>query len=341
MDTMDNPKVFQNRKVLITGGTGSLGGVVLKAILAGDNGTPKLVRIFSRDEAKQYELKKTVNGYETDIDYHIGDIRCYEKVRAAMQGMDIVINAAALKHVPACENDPIEAVRTNVLGPYNIVRSVRELASDGPHTVLGISTDKACSPSSVMGMTKALQEKIFIQANLQAKTRFIVIRYGNMLESRGSVVPLFRVQIAQGGPVTITHREMTRFLVSLPEASYHLIQALSVLEPGQIYIPQMRSAYIDTLADAMIKMYSSPKEVIAKLYTGVRPGEKLADIIISKEESQYARDSGKGYYVLWSPQPYFRAVKSREPQWEYSSSGGEWTVMSEKEITKKLLEIGG
>lgn len=339
MDIKEKIQVFQDQNILITGGTGSLGGIVLKSILDGSHGIPKMIRIFSRDEAKQYELKKSMNTNGIEVDYHIGDIRCYEKVCAAIKGMNIVVNAAALKHVPACENDPIEAVRTNVLGPYNIVRAVREMASDGPHTVLGISTDKACSPSSVMGMTKALQEKIFIQANLQAKTRFIVIRYGNMLESRGSVVPLFRVQIAQGGPVTITHKEMTRFLVSLPEASYHLIQALSVLEPGQIYIPKMKSAYIDTLADAMIKMYSSPKEVIRKLYTGVRPGEKLADIIISKEESQYARDSGNGYYVLWSPQPHFRAVKSREPQWEYSSGGVGRDIMSEKEITKKLSEI--
>jgi UDP-glucose 4-epimerase len=313
--------IFEDKRILITGGTGSLGTMVLKTILSGVEGVPKRIRIFSRDEQKQYELAKSLDPQRTLLDFRLGDIRCFESVSAALSDIDIVIHAAAYKHVPACENDPLEAVKTNVMGPANIVRAIKEHRLP-VQTVLGISTDKACSPICVMGMTKALQERILIQANVNSTTRFFCIRYGNMLESRGSVVPLFRAQIAAGGPVTITHSYMTRFLVPLKDAATHLIVALNHCNAGEIYIPQMRSTFIEWLADAMIG-----NSGIKKKYTGIRPGEKLEDIIISKFESPYVI-KGEGYFIL-QPSLEFFGIKPdlNVVPWEYGSAG-----------TKNLME---
>jgi UDP-glucose 4-epimerase len=212
--------------------------------------------------------------------FRIGDIRDPRAVAGVLRDADVVFNAAAMKQVPTCEYHPVEAVRTNVDGAANLVRTMQELDL-GVETVVGISTDKACKPVNVMGMTKALQERILIDANLHcAGTRFVVARYGNVIASRGSVVPLFREQIAHGGPLTLTTPEMTRFLMSLEEAVDLIFDALRTAQPGETYIPRVPAARIVDLAAAM-----AGERDVEFVYTGIRPGEKVHEVLVSEEEA--------------------------------------------------------
>jgi UDP-glucose 4-epimerase len=208
--------IFNKKKILVIGGTGSLGKIFVNRVLSGKLGTPKKIIVMSRDEAKQHQMRMSYlhklvateeviyNNFKNCLEFRIGDVRNYADVCSAIRDADIVVNAAALKQVPTCEYFPSQAVLTNCMGPVNIVRAIEE--NDYPvDTVITVSTDKACKPVNVMGMTKAIQEKIIIAANiLNPKTRFICVRYGNVLASRGSVIPLFHEQIRKGGPLTVT-----------------------------------------------------------------------------------------------------------------------------------------
>ena len=207
-------------------------------------------------------------------------MRDYASVSAALHGVDIVFNAAALKQVPTCEYFPYEAVQTNIVGAQNIVHAIRDLKLP-VETVVGISTDKAVKPVNVMGMTKSIQERIFACGNLEVpNTRFIIVRYGNVLASRGSVIPLFHEQIRNGGPVTITHPDMTRFLLSLDEAVDLIFTAVRKARRGETFIPRVRSARMVDVASALI----AGRPIDTKV-TGIRPGEKLHEILVSEEES--------------------------------------------------------
>jgi len=296
--------MFTNKRILVTGGTGSLGSVLVRRILTGEEGAPAKVVVFSRDEAKQHDMRLAFASVSTATDeiiyanfqrllqFQIGDVRDYAAVSAAVQDSDIVVNAAALKQVPTCEYFPIEAVKTNIEGPQNIVRAVRE-SGTVIETVVGVSTDKACKPINVMGMTKALQERVFLAANVSCRwTRFICVRYGNVLASRGSVIPLFLHQIEKGGPVTITDERMTRFLLSLDTAVDTIFAAIRGGRRGETYVPRVSSARVSDVARALIG--SAPIEI---KITGIRPGEKLHEVLVSQEESARSimRDQ---YYVI-------------------------------------------
>ncbi|MFH2102006.1 MAG: polysaccharide biosynthesis protein [Chloroflexota bacterium] len=283
--------MFADKRILITGGTGSLGKVLVRRLLANEMGKPRKVIVFSRDEAKQHfmrleYLQKKVSTDEVIyrnldqiLEFRIGDVRDFSSVAGALRDVDIVFNAAALKQVPTCEYFPYQAVLTNIAGPENIVRAIEELRLP-VETVVGISTDKACKPVNVMGMTKAVQERIIIQANIRCpKTRFICVRYGNVLASRGSVIPLFHEQIRNGGPVTITATEMTRFLLSLDQAVDTIFAAIKGAHPGETYIPRVPSARVTDIAAALIG-----DRKIELVFTGIRPGEKLHEILVSEEE---------------------------------------------------------
>jgi len=283
---------LDNKRVLITGGTGSLGKVLTRRILSGQMGTPQSVVVFSRDEAKQHEMRMDYlnrrsvteevmyHNFERKLQFKIGDVRDFHSVAQALTNIDIVFNAAALKQVPACEYFPYEAVRTNIEGAENIVRAIKELRLD-VETVVAISTDKACKPTNVMGMTKAIQERIFLTANIDCpKTRFVAVRYGNVLASRGSVVPLFLDQIDAGGPITITEKNMTRFLLTLDQAVDTVFEAMQFAEAGETYIPKIKAARIVDVVSALIG-----KKKIEIKETGVRPGEKLHEVLVSQEES--------------------------------------------------------
>lgn len=296
--------LLENKRVLITGGTGSLGKVLVRRLLSGEMGCPQKVIVFSRDEAKQhfmrveYMRKRAVTDeviyqrLDQILQFRIGDVRDFHSVSSALQDVDMVFNAAALKQVPTCEYYPFQAVMTNIAGPENIVRAIEEqhLPID---TVVGISTDKACKPVNVMGMTKAIQERVFIQANIRCpKTRFVCVRYGNVLASRGSVIPLFHEQIQQGGPVTITTTDMTRFLLSLDQAVDTIFAALTTGKRGETYIPRVHSARVVDIAKALIG-----DRKIELSITGIRPGEKIHEILISEEECHRAVDRGNFYAI--------------------------------------------
>src|SRR3954463_2343294 len=256
--------ILKNKTVLVTGGTGSMGSTLVRRVLSGEVGTPKKVIVFSRDEAKQHEMRMSYmhRSVTTDeiifrnfmnvLEFRIGDVRSYPEICSAVRDADIVVNAAALKQVPTCEYFPEQAILTNCIGAANIVRAIQENRYK-VETVIGISTDKACKPVNVMGMTKALQERIFIAANiLNPDTRFICVRYGNVLASRGSVIPLFLDQIANGGPPTITDPAMTRFLLSLDQAADTVFTALREARAGETYVPRAPSATVENIAKALI-----------------------------------------------------------------------------------------
>ena len=333
--------MLTNKTILITGGTGSLGKVLTRRLLSGEMGTPKKIIIFSRDEAKQHEMRISYlnnkaptdeviyNNFKRLLEFRIGDVRDFHSTCSALQNVDFVFNAAALKQVPSCEYFPYEAVKTNITGPENIVRAIQEfqLPID---TVVGISTDKACKPVNVMGMTKAIQERVFITANLNCpKTRFICVRYGNVLASRGSVIPLFHEQILAGGPVTITTSDMTRFLLSLDQAVNTIFAAVKNAQWGETYIPRVPSAKVTDIAQSLIG-----NRPIKTAITGIRPGEKVHEILISEEEAHRSFERGD-YYVI---QPILPELcnpdeKIKTLGQEYSSKDN---VMSPAVLTQTL-----
>lgn len=334
--------LFKDKVVLISGGTGSLGKVLTRRLLALQENAPRKIIIFSRDEAKQHfmrveyqqKLKATdeiiYQDFQRRVEFRIGDIRNYHSVAAALNGVDIVINAAALKQVPSCEYFPYEAVQTNIAGAQNIVRGILENKIP-VETVVGVSTDKACKPVNVMGMTKAIQERVFIHANIDIPaTRFVCVRYGNVLASRGSVIPLFHEQIKHGGPVTITTMDMTRFLLSLEKAVDTILAAIKSARAGEIYIPKVPAARIVDVADALIE-----NRKIEKIISGIRPGEKVHEILVSAEEAWHTFPRGE-YYAI---KPMLPELQQEEPGIEpllkeYSSGD---SVLSLEETRNLLL----
>lgn len=330
--------MLTGKRVVVTGGTGSLGKVLVRRLLSGELGILERIVVFSRDEAKQHQMRlafrqlKTAtdeeiyHNFERLLQFQIGDVRDLHSVSAVLRNADVVFNAAALKQVPSCEYFPFEAVQTNIVGAENIVRVIREHRLP-VQTVIGISTDKACKPVNVMGMTKALQERIFVRANLDCPdTRFVCVRYGNVLASRGSVIPLFHDQIRRGGPLTITTRDMTRFLMSLDQAVDTVFAALQHANKGETYIPQMRSALVMDIAEVLIG-----DRRIETVVTGIRPGEKLHEILVSDEEG-YRAVSRAGYYVIMPILPELRSAAEEGTNLlgqEYSSAD---TTMTQAEL---------
>jgi UDP-glucose 4-epimerase len=326
---LQHDDALEGKRVLITGGTGSLGQVLVRRLLTGEMGKPAKIIVFSRDEAKQHQMRMDYrhvtrstdeiifDDYEQLLQFRIGDVRDFASVSAVLRDADVVFNAAALKQVPACEYFPFEAVRTNIAGPENIVNAI-EQHNLPIETVVGISTDKACKPINVMGMTKAIQERIFINANLRCPgTRFICVRYGNVLASRGSVIPLFREQIRAGGPLTITTNDMTRFLLSLDDAVDIIFSAVRVADPGETFIPRVPSALVTDVAAVMIS--DRPIETVV---TGIRPGEKVHEILVSEEEAHRTIERSAKYYSILPMLPELRgdAGVQKAIEREYSSA---------------------
>ena len=290
---------------MVTGGTGSLGQTLVRRLLTGELGRPAKITVYSRDEAKQHYMRldymhrKAATDdviYQNSQDllsFRIGDVRDYPALTAAVRDADIVFHAAALKQVPSCEYFPFEAVQTNIGGAANLVRAIRENGLK-VEKVIGISTDKACKPINVMGMTKALQERVLIEANRDSDgTSFVCVRYGNVIASRGSIVPLFVEQVQKGQSMTITLPEMTRFLLSLDRAVDTVFEAVTKGKPGQTFIPKVPAANIVDLAKAIM----GDKE-LPITYTGIRPGEKVHEIMVSEEECYRTIDQGDYYVIL-------------------------------------------
>lgn len=311
--------IFQGKTILVTGGTGSMGKTLVHRILTGEQGMPRKIVVLSRDEAKQHDMRMSYlhklvatdeviyRNFMNVLEFRIGDVRNFADVCSAIKGADIVVNAAALKQVPACEYFPTQAVLTNCIGAANIVRAIEEHRYP-VEVVIGISTDKACKPVNVMGMTKSIQERIFIAANiLNPSTRFICVRYGNVLASRGSVIPLFHDQIRKGGPLTVTVPDMTRFLLSLNQAVDTVFAAIGEARRGETYVPNAPAATVINLAKTLIGSRALEIKI-----TGIRPGEKMHEIMVSEEEANHCVKRGD-YYAILPMLPELRENNTQEP----------------------------
>lgn len=286
--------MFANKTLLITGGTGSFGNAVLNRFLRTDIGE---IRIFSRDEKKQDDMRHEYQAKMPEvahkIKFYIGDVRDLQSVRAAMHGVDYVFHAAALKQVPSCEFFPMEAVRTNVIGTDNVLTAAIE---EGVECVICLSTDKAAYPINSMGMTKAIEEKVAIaKSRMSGKTRICCTRYGNVMCSRGSVIPLWIDQIKAGNPITVTAPNMTRFIMSLEEAVDLVLFAFENGENGDLLIKKAPACTIQTQAEAVCELFGGNKEDIKVI--GIRHGEKMYETLLTNEECAKAVDMGDFYRV--------------------------------------------
>jgi UDP-N-acetylglucosamine 4,6-dehydratase/5-epimerase len=281
--------LFKNKILLITGGTGSFGKVALRRFL---DTAIKEIRIFSRDEKKQDDLRKQINNPK--VKFLIGDVRDYHSVENAINGIDYCFHAAALKQVPSCEFFPMEAVKTNVIGTDNVLRAADKYNVEN---VVVLSTDKAVYPINAMGISKALMEKVMISRsrNINGSNQiFCGTRYGNVMESRGSIIPLFINQIKTGKPLTITNPEMTRFMMTLHDALDLVLYAFKNGKPGDIFVQKSPASTIETLAMAMLELYNANNEI---KIIGTRHGEKLYETLVCSEDMAKVEDLGQYYRI--------------------------------------------
>ncbi len=286
--------LFRDRTLLITGGTGSFGNAVLNRFLKTDIGE---IRVFSRDEKKQddmrHEFQAKMPEAAEKIKFYIGDVRDLASVKNAMHGVDYIFHAAALKQVPSCEFFPIEAVKTNVLGTENVLTAAID---EGVKTVICLSTDKAAYPINAMGTSKAMMEKVIVaKSRTTTKTKICCTRYGNVMCSRGSVIPLWIEQIKNGNPITLTEPTMTRFIMSLDEAVDLVLFAFEHGESGDILVQKAPACTIQTQAEAVCELFGGKKEDIKVI--GIRHGEKMYETLLTNEECAHAIDLGNFYRV--------------------------------------------
>jgi len=283
--------MFKNKTLMITGGTGSFGNAVLKHFLNADIGE---IRIFSRDEKKQEDMR--IQYKNNKLNFIIGDIRDFDSISSAMRGVDFLFQAAALKQVPSCEFYPMQAIRTNIVGSENVLEAA---ARNNVKKVIVLSTDKAVYPINTMGMTKALMEKLAVSKARDSRVKanngvICATRYGNVMASRGSIIPLFINQIKDGKPMTITNPEMTRFMMSLDDSVNLVLFAFKNAEPGDLFVQKSPAATIGTLAIALKEIFNADNEI---QIIGARHGEKMYESLCGKEEISKAEDMGDFYRV--------------------------------------------
>ena len=307
--------IFDRKNILVTGGTGSIGREIVRKVLQYQ---PNVMRVFNNEEAELFNLEQELENYP-NVRFLIGDVRDKGRLQRAVEGIDFVFHAAAFKHVPLCEYNPFEAVKTNVLGTQNLIEAAMEQEIE---KLITISTDKAVNPVNVMGATKLLAERLTISANHYKgarKTVFSCVRFGNVLDSRGSVVPLFREQIKRGGPVTITDPDMTRFVMSIPQAVDLVLKAAEIARGGEIFIFKMRTLHIRDLAEVMIEElaphYGYAPETIKIEISGKRAGEKLYEELLTEDEALNVSETEDMFVVTADKN---RASKSLSPE-EYRS----------------------
>jgi len=283
--------IFRGKNILVTGGSGSIGGEIVKKLLQHE---PNVIRVLSNDENCLFSLEQEIRGH-SNLRFLVGDVRDKERLQHAVENIHFVFHAAALKHVPLCEYNPFEAVKTNVLGTQNVIEAAME---EEVEKLVTISTDKAVNPVNVMGATKLLAERLTVSANYYKglrKTAFSCVRFGNVLDSRGSVVPSFREQIRKGGPITLTDPDMTRFVMSIPKAVELVFKAAEMARGGEIFIFKMPALRIGDLAEAMIEVLASqygynPGSIKIEV-TGKRPGEKMYEELLAADEATNASET--------------------------------------------------
>ena len=281
--------MFEGKTLLVTGGTGSFGNEILRHFL---RTTVREIRVFSRDEKKQEDMRIAIN--DSKVKFYIGDVRQYDSVYEAMHGVDYVFHAAALKQVPSCEFYPMEAIRTNVLGADNVMNAA---IARGVQRMVFLSTDKAVYPINAMGLSKAMMEKVMIaksRMRAEGETVLCATRYGNVMASRGSVIPLFISQIKAGKPVTITDPSMTRFLMSLKDSVQVVLHAYEHAQQGDIFVQKAPAATLDVLARALIRIFGGKGDI---RIIGTRHGEKLFESLVSREEMAKASDDEQYYRI--------------------------------------------
>ena len=327
--------MFKDKTLLITGGTGSFGNAVLNRFLETDI---REIRIFSRDEKKQDDMRHLYNNPK--IKYYIGDVRNIQSVRDAMHGVDYIFHAAALKQVPSCEFFPMEAVRTNVIGTDNVLTAAIEA---GVRKVICLSTDKAAYPVNAMGTSKAMMEKVFVAKSRTVdpeKTLICGTRYGNVMCSRGSVIPLFIEQIKEGKPLTVTEPTMTRFIMSLEEAVELVIFAFKNAEAGDIMVQKAPACTIEVLAQAVKELFNADNEIKV---IGIRHGEKMYETLLTNEECARAIDMGNFFRVPADQRDlnydkYFReGNQERTKLTEFNSNNTE--ILNIEQVKEKLLSL--
>jgi FlaA1/EpsC-like NDP-sugar epimerase len=323
-------KKIEGKNILITGGTGSFGHQIVSQLLEFQ---PNKIVVFSRDEKKQYDMQNEFEKYSDILEFIVGDVRDYDSIYEAMKNIEIVYHAAALKQVPNCEFHPFEAVKTNVLGAENVRRAAIENEVD---VVVAVSTDKAVKPINVMGMTKGIQERIMLSRNNRGQdTKFLCVRYGNVIGSRGSVIPFFKERIEKGEFLPITNYEMTRFLLRLEEAIDLVFKATVEGETGQLFVKKTPACYMIDLAKAMSKTITGKDNYPIK-EVGIRPGEKIHEVLVSEEEMHRAVETGEHYVVY----PYGELEKPsllRDLN-EYASNNTQ--ILNEDEIIPLLKREG-
>lgn len=330
--------MFQNQTILITGGTGSWANELIRQLVTCQ---PKEIRIFSRNELSQIKLQRLYKN-EKSLKFIIGDIRDYNAVKEASKDVDYLFHLAALKHVPICEIQPQEAIKTNINGTQNVINAS---ISQGIKKVINVSSDKAADPINIYGMTKAIGEKLMINANECSDfTRFVCIRGGNVMGTNGSIIPLFKNQIKTGQNVTITSPEMTRFFITLPQAINLLLNAAQNSVGGETFILNMKSCKIVDLAQVLIKKIGTGKVNVDNI--GIRPGEKLHEVLISKHEATRTKILNKEYFIILPEHLSSNAYTLNSERYgqlsnvkfiEYSSNS---KLMSEQEIFR-MLKVGG
>lgn len=332
--------LFKGKTLMITGGTGSFGNTVLNRFLATDIGE---IRVFSRDEKKQDDMRHEFQAKYPElaekISFYIGDVRDIASVRAAMHSVDYIFHAAALKQVPSCEFFPVEAVKTNVLGTDNVLTAAID---EGVETVICLSTDKAAYPVNAMGTSKAMMEKVVVAKSRQTKkTKICCTRYGNVMCSRGSVIPLWIDQIRAGDPITITDGTMTRFIMSLDEAVDLVLFAFEHGENGDILVQKAPACTIKTQAEAVCELFGGDKNAIKTI--GIRHGEKMYETLLTNEECAHAIDMGNFYRVPCDKRglnydKYFtQGSIDRNPLTEFNSNNTE--LLNVEQVKEKLLSL--
>ncbi|RJG24828.1 UDP-N-acetylglucosamine 4,6-dehydratase family protein [Paenibacillus thiaminolyticus] len=329
---------YSGKKILIIGGTGTIGQSLLKHVLR-DN--PSVIRILSRDEYKQFKLQQQYLDY-TNIRYLIGDVRDYERIKRAMEGIDYVFHVAAMKHVPACEYNPFEAVQTNIIGTQNVIQASLEC---GVEKVIFTSTDKAISPANTYGASKLMAERLISAAQYQSgtkKTVFAAVRFGNVMGSRGSVIPLFKKQIAEKRIITVTCKEMTRFMMTQKQATELTLKAMMMANGGEVFVLKMPVVRLLDLAGQIIEQEVrkgiSPDSVHIE-EIGLRPGEKMYEELMTVEESKYALETEDMFIIpnaFMKPHQY----EGARPAQVRSYSSADVEPLSVKQLEQLLSQSG-
>ena len=330
--------VFSDKIVLVTGGTGSFGQAFVKHVL--QHNPPRALRIFSRDELKQWQMAEDLKNHPNAgvLRFFLGDIRDKQRLTRAFEGVDIVVHAAAMKQVPASEYNPFEAIKTNVIGSTNVIDACLD---NNIAKVVALSTDKASLPINLYGATKLCADKLFIQANNYAgprRTRFSVVRYGNVIGSRGSVIPVFAAQ-AKTGKLSITHKDMTRFWMSVDEAIDLVVTSLKIMQGGELFVPKIPSMKVVDLAKAI-----APKAELEEI--GIRSGEKLHESLICADEALNTFDLGDRFIIApfnlsgWDDEYILYSQKKSVPNTFSYTSDNNPNQISISDMRKRLIQLG-